>query len=351
MPDYSVVESENAELLQDIIDGETSYTKDTHSRNAEILKSIINGTEYDEEPQSEIEELLLELKNHAGGGDLIGKFIIDESGDTKILTGVCADDMTISGVDSVADSSFRYILIKNITIEEGVISLGNYVFSENTALEEISLPSTLETIGGYAFKNDSKLKGIDIPNKVKAIPESCFYNCTSLGSVTYANDITSIGASAFYGTAIKGISIPSSVTSIGGNCFQNSKLESVDLSNYAQSTISDSLFYNCKMLESAILPTSISALPNNLLRGCSSLKTIDIPSNVTTLGSNTFWGCTSLESVTIRCSSEVTVSNIANTFNSVPADCAIYVPSDLVDTYKASSKWSSRAEYIQAIPA
>ena len=59
--------SENAELLQDVIDQTPSYTKQTGSRNAAILKSIINNTPYDEEPQSEIEELLLQLKNEVLG--------------------------------------------------------------------------------------------------------------------------------------------------------------------------------------------------------------------------------------------------------------------------------------------
>lgn len=68
MSDYSINNSENAELLQDIIDDAPSYTKPAGSRNAAILKSIINGTPYTEEPQSEIEELLLQLKN-GGHGD------------------------------------------------------------------------------------------------------------------------------------------------------------------------------------------------------------------------------------------------------------------------------------------
>ena len=34
-----------------------------NGRNAEILESVINDTEYDAEPQSVIEELLLELKS------------------------------------------------------------------------------------------------------------------------------------------------------------------------------------------------------------------------------------------------------------------------------------------------
>lgn len=62
--------SENADLLQALIDGDPSYTKDTNSRNSTILKSIINNTEYNDPPQSEIEELLLELKEMGIGGSV-----------------------------------------------------------------------------------------------------------------------------------------------------------------------------------------------------------------------------------------------------------------------------------------
>lgn len=81
--DYSVVNSENAQLLQAIIDDAPSYTKETGSRNAEILKSIINDTEYTDAPQSEIEELLLELKEKiaGGGGDItIEELTVTENG-------------------------------------------------------------------------------------------------------------------------------------------------------------------------------------------------------------------------------------------------------------------------------
>lgn len=55
-------ESRIGELLIAIIN-DTSYTSGYEkSRNEQILLSIINGTEYDKEPESRIEELLLELK-------------------------------------------------------------------------------------------------------------------------------------------------------------------------------------------------------------------------------------------------------------------------------------------------
>ena len=55
-------ESRIGEILLTIMN-ETGYTSGYEkSRNEQILISIINGTQYDKEPESRIEELLLDLK-------------------------------------------------------------------------------------------------------------------------------------------------------------------------------------------------------------------------------------------------------------------------------------------------
>ena len=67
MGNYSEVGGENANLLNAIIN-DSSYSGEITSRNSEILKSILDGTEYSKAPQSEIEELLIELKAKIDGG-------------------------------------------------------------------------------------------------------------------------------------------------------------------------------------------------------------------------------------------------------------------------------------------
>ena len=54
-------ESQNERILQAMIDG-SDFTEETVSRNGAILASIIHDTAYTAEPQSRIEELLLQLK-------------------------------------------------------------------------------------------------------------------------------------------------------------------------------------------------------------------------------------------------------------------------------------------------
>jgi hypothetical protein len=77
---YSRVGGENVRLLQALIDEAPSYTKPTNSRNANILKSIINNTEYNEPPQSEIEELLIALKAKIGGEIEVNELTVTGNG-------------------------------------------------------------------------------------------------------------------------------------------------------------------------------------------------------------------------------------------------------------------------------
>lgn len=64
--------SENGDLLQALID-DGEYIGEPTSRNSKILKSILDGTEYTDVAQSEIESLLIELKEKGVGGAGIEK--------------------------------------------------------------------------------------------------------------------------------------------------------------------------------------------------------------------------------------------------------------------------------------
>ena len=81
MAKYSKVGGTNVELLQALIDDAPSYTKNVEARNSKILKSIINNTEYTDPPQSEIEELLLELKAKIGGEITVEEYTATKNGD------------------------------------------------------------------------------------------------------------------------------------------------------------------------------------------------------------------------------------------------------------------------------
>jgi len=180
--------------------------------------------------------------------------------------------------------------------------------------------------GTGAFRLASALNHIDIPNGYTSIGNAAFSGCTSLASIDLPSTLTSIGNAAFSGcTSLASIDLPSTLTSIDQNTF-----------------------YQCTSLASIDLPSTLTSIGENAFGGCTILASIDLPSTLTSIGNSAFNGCRSLASIICRATTPPIVY-AENAFYSIPADCAIYVPAESVDAYKAASVWSKRANYIQAI--
>lgn len=85
---------------------------------------------------------------------------------------------------------------KNVVIEEGVTSIGNYAFYQSS-IEYITIPNTVKSIGNNAF-SDSALMGINIPNSVETLGRYLFEDCNWLTSVTIGDGVSELGYMMFY---------------------------------------------------------------------------------------------------------------------------------------------------------
>ena len=115
------------------------------------------------------------------------------------------------------------------------------------------------------------------------------------------------------------------------------------------SSVGSYAFRNCSALTTVDLPL-VTSIGGNAFNGCSNLTTVDLPL-VTSVGSYAFYNCKALTTVILRSETMCTLSNV-NAFNSTPIKSGtgyIYVPSALVDSYKADSKWSTYANQFRAI--
>ncbi len=83
------------------------------------------------------------------------------------------ETLTISGTGNMNDysstSSSRFGNITEVIIEEGVTSIGDYVFCNCTSLTTVTIPNTVTSIGGAAFQNCIGLTSVTIPNTVTSI--------------------------------------------------------------------------------------------------------------------------------------------------------------------------------------
>ena len=110
--------------------------------------------------------------------------------------------------------------IVHVELPSTIAFLRASAFKGCTALESITLPETMTSIGAYAFYRCLALKSIKIPTGVTVILTQTFSICQSLTSVTIPNTVTEIEAQAFYGcSALETIFVPASVTIMGDRVF------------------------------------------------------------------------------------------------------------------------------------
>ena len=123
-----------------------------------------------------------------------------------------------------------------------------------------------------------------------------------------------------------------------------------EISNSRVTKIGEYAFYYCKILTTANFPAATS-IGGNSFYSCNSLTTVDFPV-ATSIGSYAFRDCSSLTTLILRNPDVVCTLSNTNAFTSTPIASGtgyIYVPSALVDSYKAETNWSTFADQIRAI--
>lgn len=124
-------------------------------------------------------------------------------------------DITSCEIDTntkvIADGAFaRCNNLTNINVSEdneNYYSSGTILFNKNktkliaypSAMGDITIPEGVTSIGNGAFCYCDSLTSVTIPEDVTSIGESAFQYCRSLTNVSIGDSVTSIGSSAFYG--------------------------------------------------------------------------------------------------------------------------------------------------------
>lgn len=112
--------------------------------------------------------------------------------------------------------------ITNVIVENGISTLGSYLFAEMVNCKNISLPDSLSYIRSSAFYSCSSLKSLTIPDSVTTIEYDAFSSCTSLENIKLSNNLYSIDSNTFSNCEkLSTLVIPDSVEKIGFGVFQN----------------------------------------------------------------------------------------------------------------------------------
>lgn len=148
------------------------------------------------------------------------------------------------------------------------------LYLNGVLITDLTIPDGVTSIGGYAFAYCTNLASITIPDSVTSIGIYAFVGCRGLTSITIPDSVTSIGNSAFSGTSLTSVTIGNSVTSIG---------------NYA--------FSGCDSLTNVVIPNSVTSIGNWTFSNCDSLTSVTIGNGVTKIGVDAFWCCYNLGTI------------------------------------------------------
>ena len=230
--------------------------------------------------------------------------------------------------------------VKNVIIEDGVTTIGDFAFYNCKQIESIKIPASVKVIGKSAFA-DAVLQTLVLPEGVEEVKEYAFFDCDLksndfrmpdslriigekafqcyMGMMEIGKGVVDIGKEAFGNNVV--MSIPDSVQHIGKDAFkitsyykdannwrmdalyigkwlikvkENTKLEFFVVKRGTEH-IADYAFENCKSLkDDVILPKSLKSIGRNAFQACSNLEALDIPEGVTDIGYGAFSGCKGL---------------------------------------------------------
>ena len=217
---------------------------------------------------------------------------------------------------SIGNEAFNHCTgLTTLTIPNSVISIGNSAFANTYSLTSITIPDNVVTFGNEVFRN-SGVSDVTLGNGINSIGSNTFNYCTNLTTVTLGNGITSIGEQAFmWCENLTSINIPATLTSLAKNAFAYCEsLTSIELPSTLTS-IAEQAFISCASLPSVIIPEGITRIEASTFRGCSSMIYVEIPESVTYIGTGAFAECTSMTYAVIP-------SNVNYIGYSAFADCS-----------------------------
>lgn len=194
------------------------------------------------------------------------------------------------------------------------LSRGADLYVDNKLVTDVTIPDGVKSIGKYAFYGYSSLKSISFPSSIRNIGESAFSDCTNLDEV-YATNIEDwckikfgdmLSNPIYYarkiyidGELATDITIPKGITKICDYAFVNSDtITNVVIPNSVIS-IGDSAFSGCYDLKNISIPNSVVNIDEGAFSYCSSLEKVEIPDGIKFIKNSTFVGCGNLTTIII----------------------------------------------------
>ena len=190
----------------------------------------------------------------------------------------------------------------DVTIPDGVTSIGNYAFSGCSGLTSVTIPNSVISIKSSAFSgcSESLFDTTTIPD-VKLVDGWVVGNTGSHVGNLDLTGIRGIGNGAFrYCSGLTSVTIPDSVTSIGDDAFYGCSKSLFDTTTIPGVKLVDGWAVGTTGTFVGELDlTGIRGIGNGAFAYCSDLTNVTIPDSVTSIGDEAFYRCSGLLSISV----------------------------------------------------
>lgn len=168
----------------------------------------------------------------------------------------------------------------SVIIPDGTTKIGNRVFYNNTNLNSVQLPGSVNEIGDFSFARSS-LNSVNIPDGTEKIGYAAFYNCNNLADISIPSSVKTIELGALDGTK-----------------FVEDWKKIEDGNNYL--VVGDGILVASKgYLKDVVIPQGVKQIGPGVFSGNNHINSVLIPDTVTKIGEDAFNGCTKIKNVTL----------------------------------------------------
>lgn len=286
-----------------------------------------------------------------------------------------ADNLVTKGVDATHDETLDTLVPKvleisggsgngiypigedgrptgDVIVPDGVTSLHQYIFCENSNISSVNLPNTLTALGEKCFYTCANLTSLTIPDNVTDLGGYGCYKCAALTTVKLPKNLSKIGDFMFqYCSNLDTLIVPDDIgnisvgvrilegTSVSNEAFTKLASKVKSLSQYAfagitsitevtTSLVSSYCFYSCSNLQKVTIlsPSSSGGFGQYAFRLCRKLTTVILPENATTITSYMFDGNSQLQDINFP-KSITAIGDSA--FNGCSSLCNLNLPQDI----------------------
>lgn len=129
--------------------------------------------------------------------------------------------------------------------------------------------------------------------------------------------------------------------------YKNTLIEKIDLKNVIN--IGQYAFNTCRKIKTLNLP-NVKTIGTSAFQYCTGITKIEL-NKIETLESNCLQHCASLKSLVIRNTEKVCTMKSSNVLGGSITESGgfVYVPDNLVDSYKNATNWSSYINFIKPL--